>query len=365
EDQQETGAAAVAGGRLAEPAAEAAKTRPRPQREQLRDKESGVQEPRVVLGFHNGRNRGWKKAEVVFGAGRIYAGMPGTGSGAAHDGARRGGDSDVAGSEARRAGSGSFGQRARVHRASSATLAGCAESRAVVYCSGQSVGERLQRVVQQPDEGGVCGPRAVRIADGGEGFGSGIQALLESGAVAQRDRIQDAGGIRRRTWAGLRYAPSAPSSITTQTDSHKHLYIKRGQASPILRVPTPNIVIPTGAARSMPKHPTRSFRPQQPHSPCPNAQRCHSDRSGPISSPALFCGASGRVVEESCQPSSHIPQPRHSERSLRSEIRFSIARCSCDEISLLLDITAKHRGPASRTPAPTRFPQQPLLLLAL
>src|SRR5208283_2283554 len=171
-------------------------------------------------------------AEVVFGAGRIYAGMPGTGSGAAHDGARRGGDSDVAGSEARRAGSGSFGQRARVHRASSATLAGCAESRAVVYCSGQSVGERLQRVVQQPDEGGVCGPRAVRIADGGEGFGSGIQALLESGAVAQRDRIQDAGGIRRRTWAGLRYAPSAPSSITTPTDSHKHWYIKRGQATP-------------------------------------------------------------------------------------------------------------------------------------
>src|SRR5208337_1031899 len=188
-------------------------------------------EPRMVLGFHNGRNRGWKKAEVVFGAGRIYAGMPGTGSGAAHDGARRGGDSDVAGSEARRAGSGSFGQRARVHRASSATLAGCAESRAVVYCSGQSVGERLQRVVQQPDEGGVCGPRAVRIADGGEGFGSGIQALLESGAVAQRDRIQDAGGIRRRTWAGLRYAPSAPSSITTPTDSHKHWFIKRGQAT--------------------------------------------------------------------------------------------------------------------------------------
>ncbi|MGB0034525.1 MAG: ATP-binding protein, partial [Candidatus Acidiferrales bacterium] len=41
--------------------------------------------------------------------------------------------------------------------------------------------------------------------------------------------MQDAGRIRRRTWAGLRYAPSAPSSITTPTDSHKHWYIKRGQ----------------------------------------------------------------------------------------------------------------------------------------
>ena len=54
EDQQETGAAAVAGGRLAEPAAEAAKTRTRPQREQLRGEASRVQEPRVVLGFHDG-----------------------------------------------------------------------------------------------------------------------------------------------------------------------------------------------------------------------------------------------------------------------------------------------------------------------
>ncbi|MGB8494245.1 MAG: diguanylate cyclase, partial [Candidatus Acidiferrum sp.] len=33
------------------------------------------------------------------------------------------------------------------------------------------------------------------------------------------------------TWAGLRNAPSAPSSITTPTDSHKHWYIKRGQAT--------------------------------------------------------------------------------------------------------------------------------------
>ena len=231
EDQQEAGAAAVAGGRLAEPAAEAAQTRTRPQQEQLRDKESGVQESRMVLGFHDGRNSGWKKAEVVFGAGRIHARMPGAGSGAADDGARRGGNSDVAGGEARRARSGSFGQRAGVHRASGATMAGCAESRTVVYCTGQSVGKRLQRIVQQPDEGGVCGSRAVRIAAGGQGFGSGIQAVLESGAVAQRDRIQDAGGIRRRTWAGLRYAPSAPSSITTPTDSHKHWYIKRGQAN--------------------------------------------------------------------------------------------------------------------------------------
>ena len=66
---------------------------------------------------------------------------------------------------------------------------------------------------------------------GGQGFGSGIQAVLESGTVAQRDRVQDAGGIRRRTWAGLRYAPSAPSSINTTTNSHKHWYIKRGQAN--------------------------------------------------------------------------------------------------------------------------------------
>src|SRR5208282_881064 len=231
-DQQEAGATAVAGGRLAEPAAEAAKTRTRPQREQLRDKKSGVQEPRVVLGFHDGRNSGWKKVEVVFGAGRIHAGMFGAGSGEADDGARRGGDSDVVGGAEWRARSDSFRQRAGVHRASGRAMAGCAESRAVVYCTGQSVGERLQRIVQQPDEGGVCGPGNVRLADGGEGFGSGIQAVLESGAVAQRDRIQDAGGIRRRTWAGLRYAPSAPSAITTPTDSQKHWYIKRGQATP-------------------------------------------------------------------------------------------------------------------------------------
>lgn len=31
------------------------------------------------------------------------------------------------------------------------------------------------------------------------------------------------------TWAGLRYAASAPSSITTPTNSHRHWYIKRGQ----------------------------------------------------------------------------------------------------------------------------------------
>src|SRR2546428_9647411 len=157
--------------------------------------------------------------------------MPGAGSGAENDGARRGGDSDVAGSKAWSARSDSFGQRAGVYRASSAALAGGAEGRAVVYCTGQSVGERLQRIVQQPDEGGVCGPGNIRFVAGGQGFGSGVQAVLESGAVAQRDRIQDTGGIRRRTWAGLRYAPSAPSSITTPTDSHKHWYIKRGQVT--------------------------------------------------------------------------------------------------------------------------------------
>src|SRR5713101_4507504 len=109
-------------------------------------------------------------------------------------------------------------------------MVGGAEGRVVVYCPGQSVGERLQRIVQQPDEGGVCGPGSFRFVAGGEGFGSGIPAVLESGEVAQRDRVQNAGRIRRRTWAGLRYAPSAPSSITKPTDSHKHWYIKRGQA---------------------------------------------------------------------------------------------------------------------------------------
>ena len=185
----------------------------------------------MVLGFHNGRNRGRKKAEVVFGAGRIYAGMSGAGSGAADDGARRAGNSDEAGSAAWNAASDSLGQRAGVHCASGRAMAGGAESRAVVYCPGQSVGERLQRIVQQPDEGGVRGPGSIRFAPGGKSFGCGVQAVLESGAVAQRDRIPDAGGIRRRTWAGLRYAPSAPSSITTPTNSHKHWYIKRGQDS--------------------------------------------------------------------------------------------------------------------------------------
>src|SRR6266481_3707623 len=36
-------------------------------------------------------------------------------------------------------------------------MVGGAEGRVVVYCPGQSVGERLQRIVQQPHEGGVCG----------------------------------------------------------------------------------------------------------------------------------------------------------------------------------------------------------------
>src|SRR6266478_7135835 len=110
-------------------------------------------------------------------------------------------------------------------------MVGGAEGRVVVYCPGQSVGERLQRIVQQPHEGGVCGPGSFRFITGGQGFGSGIPAVLESGEVAQRDRVQNAGRIRRRTWAGLRYAPSAPSSITKPTDSHKHWYIKRGQAT--------------------------------------------------------------------------------------------------------------------------------------
>src|SRR6266849_4102953 len=184
----------------------------------------------MVLGFHDGRDGGRKKTEVVFGDGRIYARMPGAGGGAADDGARRGGDPDVAGSQARRARSDSFGQRAGVHRASGREMADCAERRAVVYCPGQSVGERLQRIVQQPDEGGVCGSRNIRLAAGGKTFGSGVPEVLESGAVAQRDRVQDAGRIRRRTWAGLRFAPSAPSSINTTTDSHKDWYIKWGQA---------------------------------------------------------------------------------------------------------------------------------------
>src|SRR5713226_2301836 len=113
-------------------------------------------------------------------------------------------------------------------------MVGGAEGRVVVYCPGQSVGERLQRIVQQPHEGGVCGPGSFRFVTGGQGFGSGIPAVLESGEVAQRDRVQNAGRIRRRTWAGLRYAPSAPSSITKPTDSHKHWYIKRGQAMIVL-----------------------------------------------------------------------------------------------------------------------------------
>src|SRR6266404_3707180 len=119
-------------------------------------------------------------------------------------------------------------------------MVGGAEGGVVVYCPGQSVGERLQRIVQQPHEGGVCGPGSFRFVTGGQGFGSGIPAVLESGEVAQRDRVQNAGRIRRRTWAGLRYAPSAPSSITKPTDSHKHWYIKRGQArmcGPITQLP--------------------------------------------------------------------------------------------------------------------------------
>src|SRR5258708_36001535 len=96
-------------------------------------------------------------------------------------------------------------------------MVGGAEGRVVVYCPGQSVGERLQRIVQQPHEGGVCGPGSFRFVTGGQGFGSGIPAVLESGEVAQRDRVQNAGRIRRRT-------------ITKPTDSHKHWYIKRGQA---------------------------------------------------------------------------------------------------------------------------------------
>ncbi len=88
-------------------------------------------------------------------------------------------------------------------------------------CPGKSVGERLQRIVQQPPEGGVCRLGTVRHAAGGEDFGSGIQEVLGSGAVAQRDGVQDADGIRRRTWFGLRYAPSALSSITTPTDSQE------------------------------------------------------------------------------------------------------------------------------------------------
>src|SRR5713226_5655035 len=113
-------------------------------------------------------------------------------------------------------------------------MVGGAEGRVVVYCPGQSVGERLQRIVQQPHEGGVCGPGSFRFVTGGQGFGSGIPAVLESGEVAQRDRVQNAGRIRRRTWGGLRYAPSAPSSLTKPTDSHKHWYIKRGQAKDTL-----------------------------------------------------------------------------------------------------------------------------------
>src|SRR5271165_3773466 len=104
--------------------------------------------------------------------------------------------------------------------------------RIVVYCPGQSVGKRLQRIVQQPDEGGVCGPGNFRLIVGGQSFGSGVSTVLESGAVTQRDRVPDAGRIRRRTWAGLRFAPSAPSSINTTTDSHKHWYIKGGQDNP-------------------------------------------------------------------------------------------------------------------------------------
>ena len=104
----------MAGGRLAKPATEAAKTSTRAQREQLCDEESGVQEPRVVLGFHDGRDFGWKKAEVVFGGGRIHAGVFGTGSGAADESEGCGDDPDVAGSEARQAGSDSLGQRAGV-----------------------------------------------------------------------------------------------------------------------------------------------------------------------------------------------------------------------------------------------------------
>ena len=63
------------------------------------------------------------------------------------------------------------------------TRPGCA----VVYCTGQSVGERLQRIVQPPDESGVCGPGGFRFAHGGKSFGSGIQAVLESGALTQWD----------------------------------------------------------------------------------------------------------------------------------------------------------------------------------
>jgi len=55
---------------------------------------------------------------MVFGDGRIHARVFGAGSGAADEGQRRGGDSDLAGGAARSAGSDSFRQRAGVRGAS-------------------------------------------------------------------------------------------------------------------------------------------------------------------------------------------------------------------------------------------------------
>jgi len=89
----------------------------------------------------------------------------------------------------------------------------------------------IQRIVQQPDESGVYRPRSFRFALGSQGSGCGIPAVLESGAVAQRDRVPDAGGIRIRTCVGPRFAPSDPSSINTTNDSHKHWQIKWDQVS--------------------------------------------------------------------------------------------------------------------------------------
>ena len=76
--------------------------------------------------------------------------------------------------------------RSGIHGEGGARLAGAAGGEDAFYRAGESVGERVHRVVQREIQGRVSGPGDSRHGSGGEGLDSAVEAVLQRGASAQR-----------------------------------------------------------------------------------------------------------------------------------------------------------------------------------
>ena len=157
-----------------------------------------AREPRVelrLLSRPHGRRQGHQGLQRDR---RVHARVPDDRGAASHHRGRGGVGVEGVDGAARRARARALRQRARVRLLGGARLAQAVEGRAVIHRTGQSVGERVRRVVPRAAARRAAVARGVRHVAGGAGDAGGVAAGVQSGSSARRVGLPGPRGLRGR-----------------------------------------------------------------------------------------------------------------------------------------------------------------------